>query len=403
MQTLFITVGAPFYRHDGQLHVEMQTISGLRAWQANFGHVVGTSRCLTGPPPKGWISVEAAGVNPEEIRFLELPDGYDRRTPRSALAQARETLLREIRAADYAVYSFGGWPGDWGMVAADLSREHGLAHAIWLDRVESDVVLSESDGTWRGWLKSRIKSAIISRNEKRALAGADLAMLHGKTVYEAFRGISKNPCRSENIHLEEEDRIGRDAVRQKLDTAREAPLRILYTGRASPMKGPFQWLDTLKALKASGCAFEARWLGAGELLEPLRAQAVAEGLEADVEFAGFVSDRAEVRAAQRWAHVFLFCHLTDESPRAPIEALFAATPLVGFSDPFAADLVAEKGAGALVQRGDTDGLAAHLITLGQDRAALQDLIEKAAASAHDLTRTKVFAERAAQVRENLTR
>jgi glycosyltransferase involved in cell wall biosynthesis len=401
MASLFLTLGAAFLREGDRLYIEGQTISGLKAWQQNFDRVVAVASTRTKPIPKHYVPVDEAGLNPDEIRLMPLPDGYHRPTYRRVIKEVKAQLLTAMQAADYCVFSFGGWPGDWGEVCARLSRQNGIPHAIWLDRVESQVVLNQHDGSLSGRLKSVIKSRIIAYNENRALAGADLSMLHGKTVYDVLRGRAANPCRSENIHFEEHDRIPPDEVTAKRAQAAEGPLRILYTGRADTMKGPFLWLDTLAELKARGVAFEARWLGAGPLLEELQARVAAEGLDGQVAFEGFVADRDAVRAAQRWAQVFLFCHLTDESPRAPIEALYAATPLVGFSDPFAADLVEEKGAGDLVARGDVTGLADVLQGLAGDRATLQDLIDRAHASARNLTRSKVFAERAAQVKANL--
>ena len=126
------------------------------------------------------------------------------------------------------------------------------------------------------------------------------------------------------------------------------------------------------------------------------------GVLSDVSFHGFVSDRARVLDLLRGAHLLMFCHLTDESPRILIEALHAATPLVGFRDAFATGLVDEQGAGLLVERGDLTALADAVAGLAENRAKLHDLVERASRSASHLTRQQVFKHRSDIIKQHLT-
>lgn len=307
-----------------------------------------------------------------------------------------------MKRATFRTFAYGGWIGDPGDIAAALARKHGLSHAVWLDRVESQLVVQQSFANIRSRLVAMIKSKIMSRNENRAVSRATLALLHGATVYNHFQKIAKNPQLTEDIHLSADDRIPAAALSQKIATATAGPLRILYCGRADPMKGGHDWVSALGLLKSAGVDLRAIWLGSGSQLGDMQRQARQLGLtEEEVSFPGFLEDRQAIQQNYRNAHVLMFCHKTDESPRNLIESLHAATPIVGFGDPYAEGLVNEEGAGVLVRRGDVDGLAKAITALATDRERLADLIDRAGRSARHLTKEQVFKHRSDLIRHHL--
>ena len=71
MDTLFLTLGAPFYREAGRLFVEAQTVSGLKAWQADFDRLIAASICKPGAPPAGWVDAAEAGITGAEFDLME--------------------------------------------------------------------------------------------------------------------------------------------------------------------------------------------------------------------------------------------------------------------------------------------------------------------------------------------
>lgn len=400
--TLLIGLGAHFFQFGGRTYVENQTISGLKAWQQNFPRVIAYGISKAEAPPRGWSDAEAEGLTDPEFELVELPDTYRLRTLRRTRLECERILLDCMQRASFRVFSYGGWIGDPGEIAAALARKHGLSHAVWLDRVESKVMRHSGEQTRIGHAKSIIKTRIVSRHENRAVQNADLALLHGATVYDHFRTRARNPHLAENIHLQAEDRISADALSEKIETLKSGPLRILYCGRAETMKGAFEWVRTLAHLKTANIAFRAEWVGEGSQLEEMKKKARDIGLsEEELSFPGFIDDRRAVLDHYRKAHVFVFCHMTEESPRNLIESLHAATPIVGFRDPYAARLVEEKGAGDLVDRGDVEGLAKVVGTLAKDRERLKALVRTAAKSASHLTRDQAFKDRSDLVRRYL--
>ncbi|AUH34824.1 glycosyltransferase [Paracoccus tegillarcae] len=401
--SLMLGFTAPLRVADGGLlMVEEQTVSGLRAWREHFGHVSAYAISAEGASPQGWAAVDPKALADEGIEIVPLPNTYDRKINREHGSEVSARLLGLMQKTRYHTFGYGGWIGDPGEIAAATARRHGIAHAVWFDRVESQVIRSTADSSLTGRAKSAIKAAIVERNERRAVRGADLSLLHGATVFNHFKNIARNPHLVEDVHFTDADRLTPDLLDAKITATAQGPLRILYVGRAAPMKGPFDWLKILAGLKANGVDFTARWVGDGELLDEMRNFASQNGLSGDdLHLEGFVSDRDTVRQFYRDAHVQLFCHLTDESPRNLIESLHSATPLVGYSDPFASGLVGEKDGGLLVQRGSTTDLIEALSGLARDRSKLADLIARAGASAAHLTRDNVFRHRSEIIRSQM--
>lgn len=401
--TLLIGMGARLYRapDTDKLFIEDQTLSGLHGWKQNFDRVVGYGICYHANPPSGWSDARMAGIIEPNFRIIELPDTYMYRTMLKTRFEARKLLTPHLWSSDYRVLTYGGALGDPGEIAAEICRRNGLPHAVWLDRVESKVVLGDPARGWRR-LKKLLDVIIVRRNERRAVKEAGLALLHGETVFQHFRPIARCPVLAENIHLSEEDRISPEALSNKLTGLSSEPLSIVYAGRATAMKGATQWVEVLSLLKNRGIEFRATWMGDGDQLARMKDLAASKGLvERDIEFPGFVSDRRSVLEKLRSAHILMFCHLTDESPRILIESLHSGTPIIGYSDPYAEKLVSEKGGGILVARGDVKALADAVADCYADKSRLSSMIQRAAESAQQITREAVFRSRSDAVKEAL--
>ena len=399
--TLMIGMGAILYKsREGRQMIEAQTVSGLKGWKRNFDRIVGYAIASDQDPPDGWIDAIENGIDEPYFKIIPLPNTYNLSRFSDGFKGVEALMLDEMNKADYRVFSYGGWLGDPGEIAASIARKNNIKHAVWLDRVESQVVRSEGSGLKR--IKGMIKGKIIERNEKRAVRNATLSLLHGATVYRHFEDIAKNPHVAEDIHYSQSDRIDSEGLEQKLKSCLGGPLKISYVGRADPMKGGKQWVEVLKRLKGNNIEFDATWYGTGSQISVMEQEARSSGLsEAEVKFPGFVADREKVKAAYQQSHIFLFCHLTDESPRNLIESLHAATPLIGYDDPFARSLVSENQGGLLVERGQITGLVDAISSLAADRARLGKLIERAAQSASRLTYETIFDERSEIIKREL--
>ena len=129
----------------------------------------------------------------------------------------------------------------------------------------------------------------------------------------------------------------------------------------------------------------------------------AAGLQSRVEVPGFVADRAAILQELRAAHVFLFCHLTPESPRCLIEALASGCPLLGYDTAYPRDLIAGHGGGILVPQGNTAALASEIAVLSSERGRLSNLIRAAAMDGKPFNDESVFQHRSEVIRQHLSR
>ena len=396
--SLFLTLGGTVAARGGRIWMDDQTQAGMRGWGDNFDRVTAAVVAEDRDPAPGESPLD---LDPSRYALIPLPDGYDRRTYLRERSRVRRLLAEAMAEADYRTFAIGGWIGDWGVEGAAEARRRGLPHAVWFDRVESQTLRQTSAPGVIGALKGRLREAIVARTERQVLRGADLGLLHGQTVFEALSRHSRNPHKVEDILTDR--RIGPEALSRKLDSAATPPLRIVYAGRVDPMKGPLDWVEALKGAREAGVDFRADWLGDGPMLGRMRDAIAAAGLADRVTLHGFVAEADRVAALLAEGHLLLFCHRTDESPRILIEALHAGLPLIGYDDPFARRLVAERDAGRLVPRGDVPALVGLLTELSADAAQRDDLIRRAAASAQELTRDGVFAHRSAIIRQHLPR
>ena len=278
----------------------------------------------------------------------------------------------------------------------------GRRYAAWTDRVESQVVRTEARS---GSLKSRIKKHVIHRPmailERWVIRRSTLGLFHGQQTFDAYAPYSRNPQIVHDIHVARDAHISDQAFATKRESAQSGPLRIIYAGRASEMKGPIDWATALHVLSAAGLPFSADWLGDGPQLDDLRQKLQQDGMQDSVTLHGFVNDAAAVANRMQSAHVFLFCHKTPESPRCLIESLIAGTPIIGYDGSYAADLIRQHGGGHLVPVGDTAALGQTLIDIASNRDRLTNLIDNARKDGAPFDDESVFQHRSELIKRYL--
>jgi glycosyltransferase involved in cell wall biosynthesis len=401
--TLLIYAPVPLHRDvDGRLLLEDQACDGLRLWAENFGRVIAMLPLDPGPPPAAWVPLDRIGPNAARIEVVPLPQAWRPDRFLRALRPTRAVIRAAIARADYLSFAIGGLFGDWGAVACIEAGRMGRPHAVWTDRVESQVTRRAMHA---GPARQRLRAALTHRPmawlERRLIGRATVGLFHGRETHDAYAPFARAAEVVHDIHLARGDHIAPAALAAKQRAVRDGPLRLVYAGRAEPMKGPDDWLAVMAALDAAGVDFTADWHGAGSALERLRAEAARRGLAGRVRFPGFTTDRAAVLAHLRAAHLFVFCHKTPESPRVLIEALASGTPLAGYDGAFARDLIAGGGGGVLVPRDDARALAQALARLAGDRAALADLVGRAARDGAPFDADAVFRHRSDLIRRHL--
>lgn len=403
--SLLLYAPVPLYRLDGQLHIEIQAVNGLRLWARHFDPVTVMMPCCRDTPPKGWVPVtshlqDLVGVEIEPVPMAYRPDQFAR-----ALVPTLGRIKRAIAKADYLSFAIGGLFGDWGAVSSLAAHRMRRPFAAWTDRVEAEVMRQsqfDPQGNWRSRLRARLYHRPMALLERMVIHRADLGLLHGAETYLRYRDYCRNPHLVHDIHISERDHIDAAGLARKINNARAGkPLRLVYAGRAVSMKGPADWIQVLERLQRLGVDFRATWLGDGEAMPGMQDQLCQAGLTDRVGLPGFVEDRHQVLKELRRADLFLFCHKTPESPRCLIEALTSGTPILGYEGAYARDVISAHGGGLLVARGDTEALAKQIVRLDADRGALADLMALARADGAPFSDTRVFAHRAQLLKRHL--
>ena len=400
--SLLIYAPVPVYRRDGALYGEAQAVNGLRLWAENFDHVTVMMPEEPGPPPTGWVELADHAANLARVTVEPLPSAYRPDRFFHVLRPVRARIRAMIEQADYLSFAIGGLFGDWGAVASFEAQRAGRPFAVWTDRVESEVMRrAVGQGHWRHSLRARLYHRPMAWLERWVIRRAALGLFHGQETFDAYAPYSANPHVVHDIHIAPKDHISDAGLARKIAGLKDGSLKLVYAGRAEPMKGPLDWVQVLEILKARGVAFNATWLGDGTELTQMRARVQAAGLEGQVDLPGFTDDRDLVRDKMQAAHVFLFCHKTPESPRCLIEALAAGTPIVGYDGAYAQDLISQHGGGRLTVIGDVEALLGSVLELNADRARLADLLTRARADGAPFNDVEVFRHRSELIKRYL--
>ncbi len=399
---LLLYVHVPIHQDSGHFLIEPQAANGLRLWGKNFDHVTVMQPLIIGAEDRKGLQPVSQIAGVDKITFDPLPMAYRPDRFLRHLPATRQRIRNNITQADYLCFSLGGLWGDWGAMSSIFAYQMGRRYSVWTDRVESQVTRHKAQtGQGRAALRSRLTWRPMAALEKWVISRAALGLFHGRETYNAYSSFCQQPQLVHDIHVKKSDHISLGDLIRKQQQVGNGPLRIVYAGRADPMKGPLDWIKVLATLSQRGIDFHATWLGDGPLLPEMRSVIDAAGLADKVELPGFVNDRSTVLKALQQAHVMLFCHKTPESPRCLIEALTSGTPLVGYEGAFAADLLSGHGGGQLVKINDVSGLTDVLTNLAQDKTQLADLMNRAVQDAAPFDDETVFAHRAQLIRDYL--
>jgi colanic acid/amylovoran biosynthesis glycosyltransferase len=399
---LLLDLPVPFRRIDGVLYVDAQAHNGIQRWLDNFRQVTVCAPCVPDElidPSVSWLPADDL-LRRDGFRLHDLPWGYHPFDHLRHRARVRALYRGLIADHEFLCFSNLGWAGAWGSIAAREASRQRRPYAVWLDWVLHEMHPTRSGNQVKGALNA-VRDWLETRHALTAIKQAGLGLFHGRTVYDAYAPISRNPHVVHNVHLKRDDVIPRAELRERLERS-DATVRIGYVGRVHDMKGPLQWIDAMENLSRQHPGrVQAVWLGDGPLLEECRRQVTLRGLDGCVSFPGGERHRPKVLAFLRSLDLFAFCHLTQESPRCLIEALMSGVPLVGYDSAYARDLVAPAGGGDFVPIGDVAGLAARLSALLTDAQARRAVSIAAIASGERFSDDAVFAHRSELIKRHL--
>jgi len=402
--SLLLELAVPFRVVDGHVLVETQAYNGLSKWLDNFQRVTVCAPVVPESMVDGSMTWRAIGeLQASRPLVVEtLPWGYHPKDHFRHAAAVSTLFDRLIPQHRYLVFSNLGWLGAWGNVAAARAYALGRPYAVWLDWVLHEMPRERNRGVLRNLWES-LSHFMLKQRSLRAIKRAALGLFHGRTVYEAYAPCARHAEVVHDVHLSPEDVIAESDLQTRLARS-GSEVEIVYVGRVHPMKGPNHWTDAVAmaaSKKPPGVKLHATWYGGGPMLEACREQVAARGLSDLIRFAGPENDRSAVLSALRSADLFVFCHLTPESPRCLIEALMSGLPIVGFDSPYARDLVEREGGGVFVGVENTSALSDAIVKIVADHPQGVALSKMAQASGRLYSDVAVFEHRSHLVKAHL--
>jgi L-malate glycosyltransferase len=295
-----------------------------------------------------WLATQfrAAGFEPETYTLRRPAD------PR-CLAQIAGMLRRHridvVHSHDYFAAVYGG-AAAWLLRRPHVITMHGTRY--YLSRARRRMTLR--------WSATRSR-ALVGVSAATADELATSLRLPRSSVRVIYNGVPRSRGDAERIrrelHLGHDERL------------------ILAVGSLFPVKGHLVLIEALTALAGIG---EPRWraaiAGVGDQEEALRTAIRERGLTDRVHLLGFRQDVGDLLAA---ADVYAMPSLSEGSPLALMEAMFAGKAIVASRTGGIPELVAHDSEALLVQPGDAAALTAGLNALLAD-AGLRDRLGTAA-------------------------
>jgi colanic acid/amylovoran biosynthesis glycosyltransferase len=373
--------------------MDEQTVSGIAHYAWNFDHV---TVCGPAASSEDRHLVEVpASIHGTTVALHALPSAYGLIDYVRQRRAVRHQLFELATEHDVVVGAIGGLIGDWPTDLAGVCEQSGIPHAVWFDRIEWDVMSHEAvDGGARRRARRRVEVVLMKRRDRAVTKHADVMIAQGAETFDSLSDFSRRPILVFDSHVQPHDLVTGHQLDMKAATLTDAPIAIVYAGRADAMKGPLEWIRSLHVARAAGGRFRARWFGDGDLLASARDLVRELGLNECVEFVGEVSHR-EVLAHMRNAAVMLCCHQTKESPRCIVEAAAAGCAIVGYNSPYVRGVLGNTQVGP--QRGNWGDLGQLLARTLADTAALETDMRANAERGRSFTEAAVYRHRAASM------
>ncbi|MBO1756225.1 glycosyltransferase [Allobranchiibius sp. CTAmp26] len=323
-------------RPDGDLQLPVKLISGLQAYAA---HWPGPITLLTrgepddgsGPHNLGSVWLAPSQLPCDVLLSDDLPTDLVRLAPDVVLASlepGREWLL-ELPAPVVLVSEVP--------VSA-----------------RTDYLVHEA-GSRTAAARIRLGAVRVARAERALVRRSAGVQCNGWAAFDAYAGDSKDALLFFDTRLRAEQIPAAQRAREP------GPLRLSYSARHSPEKGPQFVLDLQAALNRRGVAAITTLYGRGPLTEELRARDVP-----GVQFAGDVDfDDTWVPQVRDDVDLMVLPHLLGDPSGTYLESVGLGVPVLGFDNDALAALVRETGAGWTVPTGDGAALAERAAYLAE--------------------------------------
>jgi len=199
---------------------------------------------------------------------------------------------------------------------------------------------------------------------------------NGYPAYNAVAHLNNNRLLYLDSRLLAASVIASDELERRVSTLGARPLRLLYSGRLTAMKGV---LDAVKATiicQRAGMNVELSLYGQGEDQEQI------ENLISTAPYPHLITvhhavEFPKLMAIAKSFDLFVCCHVQSDPSCTYVESFGAGLPIVGYNNAMWSALEAHAAAGIVCKMHDVNGLANSIVNLSLDHVRLAQLSRNA--------------------------
>jgi glycosyltransferase involved in cell wall biosynthesis len=276
-------------------------------------------------------------------------------------------LIRQQIASSALVYGAA-------LGSAETARSLGVPYVVISEHDLPTGIQVTIDGT-KG-IRRLVRSARYAYHYftrvARRLKHAQSVHCNGYPAYDAAVRYNANRLLFFDSRMSSDMLISRQILAERC--AKRRRLRLLFSGRYEPLKGPQDALRAAAECIRRGVDLEMHTYGSGTLKKSMMAIAAPSGGRIQVHD---TIPYPELVERSRSFDLFICCHTQSDPSCTYLEAMGAGLPIAGYANKMWARLCSEAGAGLSVPIGRVGELAGAIERLAESPAQLNLLSEKA--------------------------
>lgn len=235
-------------------------------------------------------------------------------------------------------------------------------------------------------LRRRLYISGIERTRRRMLRNYGTGLqCSGTPTYDLYKTIAHNPMLFFDNRVRSVDVIDDTAFAKKCaHMATGAPLRLVFGGRITAMKGVLDLPRVAQALDRLGLSYQMDIYGSGDQEQLLRRKIAKHGLSDRIKLHPPMDFRTGwIPLLKREMDLFVCCHPQGDPSSTYPEVMSCGVPIVGYANEAFSGIIRASAAGRRVPIGDTGKLAAEIKRLHDDRTVLQNMARNGRTFAQD--------------------
>lgn len=375
-QTLLVTPSVPFARVGAKLYLDIKAVDGLKQYAARWP---GRVKCLMRLGDQS------------EIVFGQVYDPADLPFDVGVLEQSLDAHRADFDAAAVVLASGDNYP-DLAIPALTTTPIVFIIENTLTTRMR---ILRLTQGMSVRTAKSMVWMALRERDRRHAFRQAAGLQANGTAAFERYRSLSPAPIQYFDTRMARAQQVTPAEVEKKVAHVLSAkPLRLAFSGRLAAIKGVDHLVPFAQALMRTGTPFTLDIYGDGPLRPSMQQAVDSAGLQSLVRLHGAVPfDEALVPALKQTVDLFVCCHRQGDPSCTYMETLGCGVPIVGYGNIAFRGITALGDVGRVVPMDDVAALAAAVVALDRERAALAGMIRAAARISADHSFENVVQQR----------